>query len=48
MKLKQSYSQLIDFLEKEIENMLEKIRRLEQENVELRRKLQQYEEGEQK
>jgi cell division septum initiation protein DivIVA len=44
MRLKDSYSQMLDHLEKEVEKFIQDIMRLEKENLELKARVKQLEE----
>ena len=44
MRLKDSYNQMLDHLEKEVEKFIQDIMRLEKENLELKARVKQLEE----
>lgn len=44
MRLKESYNQMLDHLEKEVEKFIQDIIRLEKENLELKARVKQLEE----
>lgn len=44
MRLKESYNQMLDHLEKEVEKFIQDIMRLEKENLELKARVKQLEE----